>query len=160
MPNVITPQQFAAQWLHAPHDLSLNAFNFEIEAAKIATKVFKESFTQERFNSRGSHKWPARHPLNSGTHPLLMETGSLYSSITWKHEQGKGATVYTDPKAFSGTKRHKGFCFAAVHNEGLPIKAWGRINTRMPKRQFIGDSTVLEQKLNALIPMLFKGLPH
>ena len=150
----------ANQWRHAPHDIQVNCWNFEVEAARIATAHFKESFTKNAFNDTRGARWPKRSPNYHASHPLLRETRTLYRSITWEHQRRKGAKVWTDPSKFSTTKRHRGFCFAAVHNEGLPFTAFGKKPMNMPKRQFIGDSKSLERKLDRIIPLLFKHLPH
>lgn len=149
--------QIATQWRNAAHDFQVNVWNFEVEAARIAKAHFKESFAKKAFDGHG---WPRRSPNYHASHPLLRETGSLYRSIVSVHQRGKGAKVWTDPSKFGNTKRHRGFCFAAVHNEGLPFKAFGRKPMNMPKRQFIGNSKPLEAKIKRIIPMIFKHLPH
>lgn len=152
-------EQIPMQWAGAEHKFSVNVNNFEVRAAQKAKTVFRKSFDLGRFNDNGSSMWPNRSVNSRGSHPLLRETGSLYRSIKWKKKKSGGTMVYTDPREFRNTKRHKGFCFAAVHNEGLPIKAFGKKHMNMPRRQFIGDSDVLIEELNKLIPMLFEGLP-
>ena len=153
-------EQMAQQWVGAEHKFAVNVNNFEVRAAQKAKSVFRKSFDMTRFNDVGSSPWQQRSVNSRGSHPLLRETGSLYRSIKWKKKKGGGTMVYTDPKEFRNTKRHKGFCFAAVHNEGLPIKAFGKKHMNMPKRQFIGHSEVLFKELQELIPMLFAGLPQ
>lgn len=149
--TVITPDQLSAQWTSASHYLQLNIFNFEAKAAALAVKVFQKSFDLKRMNTSGGSHWPARSPNSRGGHPLMVETGTLKRSITWKRDTNqKKVTIYTAPHAFSSSKRHKGFVYAGVHNDG---------NSKIPKRQFMGHSTVLDNEIKSIIPMLFKGLP-
>ena len=43
--RVITPRQFATQWLRLPNKFEVNVLNFETLAGKAAVNVFQESFT-------------------------------------------------------------------------------------------------------------------
>lgn len=148
----LTPEQLIQQWAHAPHTLMLNAHNVAAAIGPVAVKVFQGSIDKGRMNTAHSPRWPARHPKSRGGHPLLKELGTLYHSIKWKKYVGPndGATIYTDPAAFAASERHPGFCYAAIHNEGTDL---------IPKRQFIGDSTVLDKEVKAKLSMLFTGLP-
>ena len=70
--------------------------------------------------------------------------------------------VFTDPKAFSGTYNHKGFCFAAVHNSDDSSVRTGRV-ANMPQRQFMPtekrDSSVMNDKLRELERIFFRTFP-
>ncbi len=157
----LTPRQVVTQWRTLPHKFSVNVWNFEVKAGKAAQSIFQESFDLKRFNSNGSSPWPQRSKYNKAIHPLMVETGSLKRSIKWKHIGSKdspsGVTIYTDPNGFAHTKRHKGFCYAAVHNGPNSFRR-GRVRN-MPRRQFIGDSTVLDEELKKLSIMIFSGFP-
>lgn len=161
----VTPQQVAAQWALLKHVFDVNAWNFEVEAGKAALEVFRFSFNKRGFNSRGEGKWPPRkHPK---PHPVLNETGTLKNSITskvdgrWSRAGGRNMSVhvYTDPKKFGTAARHKGFCYAAVHNspDGAGFRT-GRASN-IAQRQFIGHSTVLDDKLQKLTRLIFRGFP-
>lgn len=159
----ITPKQMVAQWRNLPHKFSLNLWNFEVKVGKAATEIFQKSFDMKRFNSSGSTPWANRSKYNKGTHPLMTETYSLKKSIKWKHLNDRsaptGVTIFTDPNGFSHTKSHKGFCFAAVHNAPASLGTRrGRVKN-MPRRQFMGDSSVLKEELKKLSAMIFIGFP-
>lgn len=154
------------QWVHAQHRFQLNLWNFEIEAGRAAVEVFKGSFDLRRLNTSKSSAWEKRK--RNYRHPILEETGTLKNSIEWKFlGQGagpkQGVRIYTNPSKFGTAKRHAGFCYAAVHN-GPPDKL-GQSSFRtgkvanMPRRQFIGPSSVLDKRLKLLVPTIFIGMP-
>ena len=159
---VITPARFVAQWQHIPHKFSLNLWNFEVEAGKAVQSVFQKSFDIKKFNSSGSTGWAPRSSKNRKAHPLMVETGSLKNSITWKRtkdEDGSRAVlVYTDPNGFMNTKRHQGFCYAAVHNGPQRFRT-GRVR-HMPRRQFMGYSSEAKDELIKLKKVIFRGFPR
>lgn len=160
-PRNISPKELARQWRALPNKFEVNLWNFEIKAGKAAVEVFRESFNLHRFNSSGSIPWKERTRPKS--HPILYETGSLKQSIKWKHDGAKGSSkgvkIYTDPKGFSKAARNKGFCYAAVHNAKSGTYQYGRSGVPSVQRQFMGHSTVLEQKLKELSSVIFHGFP-
>ena len=129
---------------------------------KIAQEEFQKSFDIKRFNSNGSTVWAARKRRKDEKkyHPLMYETGSLKNSIKWKHagKQGdpNGVIIYTDPNGFTHTNRHKGFCYAAVHN-GPDSYRTGSVKN-MPRRQFMGYSTEVKDDLIKSSVEIFKRL--
>lgn len=157
----ISPYRFAAQWQGAIHKLRLNLWNFEVRAGKAAKEGFQESFAIKRFNSSGSSTWASRSKNSKATHPLMVETASLKNSIKWKHmgtqNSPSGVLVYTDPDGFSNTKKHQGFCYAAVHNGPNSFRR-GRVRN-MPRRQFMGYSTEVKDELIKLSSVIFQGFP-
>ena len=156
----ITLPQFKSQWIAAINKYSLGIWNFEVSIGNAAVEVFRDSFSMRRFNSRGGSSWVMRtkRNLRGFTVGSLIESGALRSSIKYKLIRG-GVKIYTDPNAFSKSYRHKGFCYAAVHNE--PKSAGTRTGrvANMPQRKFMGHSTVLNKKMEDLEVMIFKGLP-
>ncbi len=174
---VITPKRMAAQWQHTLHKLHLNVWNFEVKAGKVAQEIFQKSFDLKKFNSNDAKPWAQRSQYSKGTHPLMVQTSSLKNSIKWKHKatrpgEATGVSIYTDPNAFGNTASHKGFCYAEIHNGPghNGTKDWststvsdGRLRRdrvrNMPQRQFIGDSSVLDDELKKLSVMIFKGFP-
>lgn len=158
----ISPKQLVARWKHLPHRFQVNLWNFEVKAGKEAVGIFKESFDLGRFNSSKSVPWKPRRDRK--THPILNETSSLKNSIKWKHLSAKsaptGVRIYTDPNGFRRTKRHKGFCYAAVHNAKSGTYTYGNTGVRSIRRQYIGHSDVLKSKLKELTTqVLFDGFP-
>jgi hypothetical protein len=153
----ISPRQLANKWRTLPSKFEVNVWNFEVRAGKAAVDIFKKSFDLQRFNSPGQFKWRGRRDAKS--HPILDETGSLKSSIKWKHLDSKpsGVRIYTDPKSFGNTKRHRGFCFADVHNAPDGTYTYGNTGVRSVQRQYIGDSSLLGDKLKELSLVIFEG---
>lgn len=157
----ISPKQMIAQWRHLPHKFEVNAWNFEVKAAKAAVSIFKESFDLQRFNSKGSFGWKNRR--DTKTHPILKETESLKNSIKWRHQSDRsspsGIRIFTDPNGFKKTKRHRGFCYAAIHNAKDGTYTYGNTGVRSIQRQYIGHSSVLKEKLMSLSAIIFEGFP-
>ena len=155
----ITPQQLVNQWKGKRSRFDVNLWNFEIKAGEVAEKVFKGSFAMGRFNSSGSTAWPPRKSPKQ-SHPILNETGTLRNSITSKvRKRPRQVVIYTDPKKFGTAARHAGFCYAAIHNS--PDSKGFRTGraANIAQRQFIGHSTVLEEELKKIEPMIFAGFP-
>jgi hypothetical protein len=157
----ISPKQLAVQWRHLPNKLAVNCWNFEVKAGKAAVEIFKESFDLGRLNSTVSRPWRPRR--DSKPHPILDETSSLRNSIKWRHQgsrsQTSGVRIYTDPKGFKNSARHRGFCYAAIHNDPSGSHTYGNTGVRSIQRQYIGHSTVLKRKLESLSSIIFEGFP-
>lgn len=158
-PIKLTPAQFVSQWMGADHKFQVNVHNFEVNAGKAAVETFKKSFDLKRFNGASGKSWPAWQGSYSGKGTLMDETGTLKNSIKVKSIRNHQITIFTDPADFqNGPARHKGFCYAAVHNN---LNSISHKPPRGPKRerQFIGHSTELQQKLKKSSVHLFDGLP-
>lgn len=172
--TVITPKALAAKWQALPNKFDVNVFNFETLIGAAAVDVFKESFTLRKFNSTGQAPWPSRN--DNQPHPLLYETGSLKDSIKVKKRTPKHKVViYTDDSEFINSNRNQSdphkygarknknrdyaFVYAAIHNMGgKGSGATGRA-AFIKQRQFMGDSTVLESKLDYYSRKIFDGFP-
>jgi phage gpG-like protein len=164
----ITPQQWIASWTPLSHQFDLNIWNFEVSVGDAAVDIFQKSFDMKRFNTSGSVVWRHRPKRNKGGYTVggLVESKSLRNSIVYEAEtynRNKGRVkVFTDPSAFGGTFRHRGFCFAAVHNSDDPSIRTGRV-ANMPQRQFMPtekkDSSVMNNELRKLERMIFKTFP-
>lgn len=156
----ITAKELAQVWRNLHHKFYVNVFNFENAAGEAAVSIFKQSFELKKFNTRGGKIWPARK--DKKTHPLLRETDTLMNSIKYLRLNGSGlggVKIFTDPNAFGTAARHKGFCYAAIHNEGGSASGATGPASHIKKRQFIGDSTVLAEKLKELRVKIFQGFP-
>jgi len=130
--------------------LKVNSLRFEVDMAKMAEKVFKESFSQRKFRTQAAKPWKPLAPYTVkqraryGTSPsrILVDTGTLMKSITAVPGEGR---VITDPRAYSGARRHKGVCYAGIHNDPRDFGATN-VNARnhvVTQRQFMGHSSVL-----------------
>lgn len=146
----ITPAQLAQQWRGVRHKFDVAKHNFEVRIAKEAVEEFQNSFKTKSFSSSPKRSWAPWQGKYKGKQ-LMIESGALQRSIKLKSIK-PGAktdeiTVFTDPAAFrSRPKRHKGFCYAAVHNNLSQIANKPVFGPKV-ERQFIGDdSTILERK--------------
>ena len=172
----MTMQQLFNHFRVVSYNVEKNSLNFAIVLSERALRIFQQSFSMKRFNSRGGQKWPelSEHTKKirrkRGTWPgagrALMELGELYSSLK-QEPTGIGGRIYTDPKAFTATtfsvsgKKNRGaskktykrraICSAAVHNDGASggYTFWG--NRPAVRRQFIGHSTYLFEFANSII---------
>jgi phage gpG-like protein len=136
----------------------ISAVDFAIKdalaiAARDAVLHFKKSFDDEGFTDEGYSRWEKRKnysrrgksgsgsPIRSVKkyRKILTLTGKLKRSITIK--------LFSATKALIGTDSP----YAAIHNQGLMGKAWGKHSFKMPKRQFIGNSRKLERRTLAKI---------
>jgi len=142
-----------------------------VKGAAIALEHFQDSFKNQGFTDKQLEKWPdvKRRDPNSpwygfelgGTAPrpgdkkskkgetkkitnfkkvnteskiLMPEGAQLYASLKSSNSDAR-FTIYSD-------RPH-----ASVHNFGEKAKIFGKKSFTMPKRQFIGDSQVLREKL-------------
>ena len=132
-----------------------------------AVNHFKESFTNEGFTDTGLKKWQSRASKRTGNtanQAILTKSGELGDSIDFRIE-GKTIVIYSDKK------------YAQIHNEGGIITVtdsmrkyfWSQFylakeaadkelmeqwkflalskEIRIPKRQFIGESETLNQRI-------------
>ena len=154
----ITPKQLLAQWLPLRFQFQLAVWNFQTEAGRAAVDVFQQSFDLGRFNSTGELPWKERK--RPRPHPILNETGTLKNSIKseWTKDS-KTVRVYTDPSAFGTAARHKGFCYAAIHNDPSGSHTYGASGVPSQQRQFMGYSDVLKKKMNKLVLKIFEKFP-
>jgi phage gpG-like protein len=158
--GVITPAQIMQQWKHASHRFDLNLNNFEVRIGRAAADIFKKSFEMHRFNTASSQPWKQRRDRKP--HPILKETSTLKNSIKHKTMTGQKRVVriYTDPTAFGTAARHRGFCYAAVHNDTSGSHTYGNSGVKSIQRQFMGHSSYLEDEFKKLvISTLFNGFP-
>ena len=159
-PKRISFKQMVSQWQRLPHQFQVNVWNFEVQVGKEAVSIFKKSFDLKRLNTSGSTPWRPRK--DSKPHPLLNETSSLKNSIKWRSIsdsiRSEGVQIYTDPREFMNP-RHRSFCYAAVHNAPSGTYRYGRSGAPSIQRQYIGHSTVLEDKLDQLSATIFIGFP-
>lgn len=110
-------------------------------AGRTAVNFFADSFLKEGFTNRSLRKWVevkrrqnAKVKGAAAVRKILTgETGDLGRSIDYK--VGKAmARIFSDKP------------YAAAHNKGTS-KAGRNRRVRIPKRQFIGDSYELNQRI-------------
>ena len=113
------------------------------QVAKAAVKVFQDSFKMGKFNSRGGRAWK-RRKKDTKSHPLMIRSGGLRRSIT-------AVAVRFDLIRIKAMSR-----YSKVHNRGLNSKAYGKHPFKMPERQFMGESTVLQHRIKSIIKKQLK----
>lgn len=127
----------------------LNQFKKEIDESVtvmgvMAVNQFKSNFIKQGFEDETLKAWQPRKRVDrgryaekAGTRKILIGkgTGILHRSIVAK-KFGKYAVRITSKLPY-----------ANIHNEGLMGKAFGKHSFKMPKRQFVGNSGVLNRKI-------------
>lgn len=111
------------------------------DMTKIAYKHFDNSFVNEGFTYNSLWKWKERKRPDRYTHKILQKSGKLRRSIKSK--------VFTTKDRFE-VRFSSNLPYAAIHNEGLIGSAWGKHKFKMPKRQFMGYSRVMDLKLQRI----------
>ena len=113
----------------------------EIAATVVVVEAeshFAASFRNEGFTDRSLQPWPARKKADTGgRRGLLIKTGLLRRQAT------KGQVIGNRVSFTIGVP------YGKVHNEGL--RAGRGAGFQMPKRQFIGDSQALNERIERKI---------
>jgi len=132
----MSPDEFAklieqkASEIRELHDRTL-----PIKGGAMAKAHFQDNFRKGGFVNDGLQRWKPKKKPN-GYKELLSGKNHLFSSIQSVPAEGEVRIVNTLP-------------YAAVHNEGL--QAGRGKGFTMPKRQFIGESKELNEKIEKLI---------
>lgn len=120
-----------------------------------ALKHTQKAFRDEGFTNNTLIKWkPLKRSRKSPFtgRKILDKTSALKNSITAKSSSTKN-DFYVN---LSSSKP-----YADIHNEGLRGRAFGKYPFKMPKRQFMGYSKVLDKKLEKFfrrrISIIFKN---
>lgn len=98
-----------------------------------AKNFFVDNFKKQGFDNKGVSAWtPRKKGDKRAGRAILVKSGDLRRSIRTSKISNSAleVTIATDLK------------YAAVHNEGIG---------RMPKRQFIGDSENLKEKVKKVL---------
>ena len=124
--------------------------NAVVEIGNTAKNFFVENFRKQGFDDKSVQKWKPRkrttYKTKSGklvddtTRAILVKEGDLRRSI-----------IRVPNRAAMSVKIQTNLDYAKIHNEGLMGKAFGKHPFKMPKRQFIGDSYNLNEKVKAVI---------
>jgi phage gpG-like protein len=130
--------------------VGVNALRSDL--TKLAEKHFDDSFKNEGFTYNSLWKWQPRKRPDRQRHKILQKTGKLRRSIKSK--------VFTTKDGFE-IRFKSNLVYAKIHNEGLMGKAWGKHSFKMPKRQFMGYSRVLDLRIRKIfdsrITKIFKS---
>jgi len=122
--------------------VAVNAMRTDLK--ETALKHFKKTFDDEGFTEKVFWHWTplkTRRPERFRGQKILTNTGKLKRSIKTRASSNKRGFSVT---FFSNVR------YAAIHNEGLKGLAYGKYPFKMPKRMFMGYSTVLDRKLKAI----------
>ena len=132
----LTKRLFKAQKRTLPIILGNQAKNF-----------FLDSFRRMGFTDFNLKRWiPRRKRLGKGrTSSTLTESATLVKTGTLRR------SIRVSPSTFRLTKIFTNLRYAAIHNFGLRGLAFGKNPFKMPERKFIGNSRVLERKLEQRI---------
>lgn len=124
--------------------------NAVVEVGNTAKNFFVENFRKQGFDDKTVQRWKPRkrttYRTKSGkvvddtTRAILVKEGDLKRSI-----------IRVPNRAAMNVKIQTNLDYAKIHNEGLMGKAFGKHPFKMPKRQFIGDSYNLNEKVKAVI---------
>lgn len=160
----ITPEQMVAHWANwrPRYDMAIN--NFLVKATSFFEYHFKGAITDGSWNGKSypqrSSDWMRRiRKKYGGVYPILRETETMKNSIKNKKNSNRTSVIYTDPRAYCTSRRNpRNRCYAAVHNEGLPLAHGGN----MPKRQFMGNNSHWELEARQILvnelAQVFPGL--
>ena len=118
-----------------------------IVLGNIAKNFFLEAFRKGGFTDVGFKRWKQRRKrLGRGrTSPTLKEAATLVQSGKVKR------SIRVRPATFRITRIFTNVVYAAIHNFGLQGLAFGKASFKMPEREFMGKSKVLERKLERRI---------
>jgi phage gpG-like protein len=122
-----------------------------VDVGNTAKVFFVESFRKQGFDDKSVQKWKPRkrttYKTKSGkvvddtTRAILVKEGDLRRSIIRNPANRAALSI----------KISTNLDYAKIHNDGLMGKAFGKHPFKMPKRQFMGDSYNLNEKVKAVI---------
>lgn len=123
-------------------ELTFKSLKDEVKVMSI--NHFKKSFEIEAFNDVNIRKWKPlkRERTRYKGNKILTQTGKLKNSIR--------ARTYVGKKIW-WIEAYSNVIYANIHNDGLIGKAWGKHSFKMPKRKFMGDSKLLDRKIQRRI---------
>lgn len=102
-----------------------------------ALKFFRDSFSKSGWTNESYSPWQKRK--RNYPHKILLKSGDLKRSI------------HNTVKTFEKVVIISDLPYSAIHNEGLMGRAFGKYSFKMPKRQFMGDSTKLRKEQQKLV---------
>ena len=139
----MTPEQFAKMIKQNAAEIRMLTDRIlPIRVGAIAKKHFRENFEKGGFVDNGLHEWKPAKRLSSKygdkkNKTLMSSRKHLYSNTLDIPRRG-------------GVKIENRTPYAAAHNEGTTTAGKNR-NVTIPRRQFIGDSAELTEKIKEAI---------
>lgn len=140
---IMTPEQFAKMIKQNAAEIRMLTDRIlPIKVGAIAKKHFRENFEKGGFVDNGLHEWKPAKRLSSKygdkkNKTLMSSRKHLYSNTLDIPRRG-------------GLKIENRTPYAAAHNEGTTTAGKNR-NVTIPRRQFIGDSAELTEKIKEAI---------
>jgi phage gpG-like protein len=151
----MTPEVFKQRLISNQKEIEDYIKNIAPEiAGNEAVAHFRENFGKEGFVDGGLHPWPevkrrdpdspwygyspvtkSRFSPTRASDRILHDTGELMDSIDYRVTGPGEATISSDKP------------YAHVHNEGGYAKIFGKKLFIMPRRQFIGESQELNERI-------------
>lgn len=124
-------------------------------AGNTALNFFKDSWSKEGFTDVRLERWPARKVNDGARRRLLVQTGRLRRSLRMTHTTTRVvistdvpyAQIHNEGGQVKGTVKVK-----AHTRQGRPVRAHNRkVDFKIPKRQFMGHSKLLDRRLELLV---------
>lgn len=146
----ISFQDMLNQWKTASSKFSANYYKTKLEIGETYVREYKRSFELRHIPGTNQY-W--RNRKRAYNHPILQETGTLKNSISYQLFEGGGLQIYTDESKFPvGRRRNGSKSYAAFHNNPD--------GTYPPniQRKFIGDSPLIELKVQTMLLNLLKSI--
>ena len=140
---IMTPEQFTKMIKQNAAEIRMLTDRIlPIRVGAIAKKHFRENFEKGGFVDNGLHEWKPAKRLSSKygdkkNKTLMSSRKHLYSNTLDIPRRG-------------GVKIENRTPYAAAHNEGTTTAGKNR-NVTIPRRQFIGDSAELTEKIKEAI---------
>lgn len=148
-------KRLVLQMTIAAHQIPIAAEHWRFVLAQRALKIFQDSFTMKKFNSKGASRWQANTSWTvkkrkwKKTWPkvnkLMQETNALYNSLEY---------VPTIAPFTSGVRANASY--SGFHNDPRPGETYGNgfggiYSPPKPvvRRQFMGHSTLIDDFIMA-----------
>ncbi len=136
----------AAKLIKQQKQLQKTLLDFVTVMEVEAKNHYVMSFRNQGFTNESLVRWLQRRGeitggiaklrgTERGSRAILIKTGDLRRSIKVFRRTKDSVTLGSD------------LVYAKIHNDGLYGNAWGKHRFKMPQRQFIGYSGVLNRKL-------------
>lgn len=142
----MSPQQFKAAVMRATLFVGRDLPRI---VGQEAVDFSKESFDRGGFTDKTFEAWQPLKPQtlkrktkkNGKVAGILIDEGTLKKSIDYDANYNE-VTIHLNERTSD---------YGQVHNEGGQGKAWGKHPFTMPKRQFMGDSETLRNRISLKI---------
>jgi len=136
-----------------------------------AVNHFKDSFQDQGFTDRSLEKWPEVKRRQEGRWKGF-QYGSTVRRPGTKQRKAGAMTNYSPAaenrpilsgttqelmnginwqKTATGIRVTAAAAYAKIQNQGGQMSVFGKASTRMPKRQFMGNSEVLRNRIRTII---------